>query len=321
VITTSMTGLGWVKKSPYQVKVIYVEPNMSMFRRLWSYPIILLRLMILTMMYDVVFCNWFTLLASALSKISSKPIFVRLHRYEVHAPGHIKTANHTNIKAIITVSDFYKTLTEEIVGDDVPVCVISNSTDTEQFSFSSKIHTPLKICTLSYLVPRKRIFDLIVSNPDLEIHVGGVGKEKRILEDVIGRFNLKAKLYGFVNTPDFFYDHDIFVMNSSDEGQSEALLQAMSCGLIPLSFAWHGVEEIIPKENIYYSNSELREKILKLREMSKEQIMDIKKSMRSIVVTNFSLERQAQRFISLFRSEKCQGEQSDGIKSPRWDRI
>lgn len=301
VIATNLRFLDWIKKLPFNVKIFKVSTSMSRTRKAFFYATLKPKLKILSWKYDIVFCDWFDEMASVMSRTSKKPIYVRLHRNEAHNPIHIRTAKLENIKAIITVSNFYKNIVKEIVGDKIQVYVVPNGVDTEFFSYNPHIHTPLRICTLSYLTPRKRIFDLIVNNPDLEINIGGEGGEKRILEDAIKRFNLKARLYGFVKLPEFYHQHDIFIMNSSDESFGVALIEAMSCGLIPLCFAWHGVEEILPPEHIYYNYEELREKISQIKEMSNTEITHIKRKIRSIIQSKFSLEEQAKSFISILR--------------------
>jgi len=150
------------------------------------------------------------------------------------------------------------------------------------------------------LIPRKRIFDLIVNNPDLEINIGGKGIEQTTLEITIISLNLKAKLHGFAELPHFYHQHDIFIMNSSDESFGVSMIEAMSCGLIPLCYAWGGIEEILPKEQIYYNYEELREKLAHLNNMPHKKLLDLKQHMRSIVEERYNVEDQTKRFIDLF---------------------
>ena len=292
--------LDWVRKLPCHARVFRVDTNMSRTKKAFFYATLRPRLRLLSRKYDVVFCDWFGEIASLTSWMSSKQIFVRVHRQEVHNPIHIRAANLKNIKAIITVSNFYRTLVKEIVGDKVPVYVVPNGVDTEKFSYNPRVHSPLRMCTVSNLVPRKRIFDLIASNPDLQIDIGGTGEETRILEDAKRRFNLKARICGYVELPKFYHEHDIFIMNSSDEGHSVALTEAMSCGLIPLCFAWHGVEEILSEEHIYYDYEDMRKKISRIEKMPRKEIVRLKRKMRSTAESEFSLERQAKNFLEIF---------------------
>jgi len=304
VIASNTNFLDWLKKVPYEVKIFKINLNVNKIRKAWFYMSLKPKLRFLSHKYDIIFCDFFDNFSALMSRVSSKPIYIRVHRGEVDKPVYFKNANYNNIKAIITVSKYYKKVISELTQNKTQIYVVPNGVDTEKFGFNPHIHNPLRICTVSNLVPRKRIFDLIVNNPELEIDIGGEGEEKRILQDAIKRFDLKAKLYGFVRLPEFYHQHDIFIMNSSDEGNSVALLEAMSCGLIPLCFAWHGAEEILPRDYLYYDYQEMNEKICRFTEMPRTRLERIKREMRKIVESRFTLERQAQNFISIFSEVK-----------------
>jgi len=300
VVASNVSFLDWLKELPYDVKVFKIDLNMSRVRKAFFYATLKPKLKILSWKYDIIFSDWFDEWASIMSKVSSKPIYVRLHRYEAHKPIYLKTAKLRNIKAIITVSKFYGKIVKELVRDEVPVYVVPNGVDIKKFSYNPHIHSPLKICTVSNLIPRKRIFDLLVNNPDLKIDIGGEGEERRTLEGAIVRFGLRAKLCGWVKLPEFYHQHDIFILNSSDESFGVVAIEAMSCGLIPLCFAYPAAEEILPKEYIYHDYQEMREKISKIQKMSKTEISQIKRNMRSVVESKFTLEQQVKNFISVF---------------------
>ena len=300
VVASNVHFLNWLRFTPYDVRLFRIRLSKSRFKRALFYATLKPRLKALSYRYDLIFCDFFDEFACLMSHVSSKPIYVRLHRWEVHNPVYLLSANLKNVKAIITVSNHYKRLVEELVKDVVPVYVVPNGVDIDRFSYNPYIHRPLKICTVSNLIPRKRIFDLIVNNPDLNIDIGGKGEEKRILEEAIRRFNLKAKLYGYVKLPEFYHNHDIFIQNSSDEGLSVALIEAMSCGLVPLCFDYPGADEVVPREFIYRNYEELREKISRFNQMSDEQIRRIKRRIRQIVEKKFNLKHQAKKFMSIF---------------------
>jgi glycosyltransferase involved in cell wall biosynthesis len=84
---------------------------------------------------------------------------------------------------------------ELVLGYNIPVIKIDNGVDIEKFYFTSKINRPLKICTLGNLIPRKRVLDLVVNNPDLKIDIGGKGKEFRVIELAIK--SLHSKFFSF----------------------------------------------------------------------------------------------------------------------------
>lgn len=298
IITHNTNFLQWVDEYDDKVKIIKYDTDWG-FRK--SYKLIFyIRIRILSYFYDVIFCDFFTFLTSWTSHASSKPIYIRLHRYEIHNPNLLLNVNIKNIKTIITVSKYYKSLVIEVLGDNIPVVVVPNGIDTNIFKFESEVNHPLKICTLGLLIPRKRVFDLIVNNPGLNINIGGKGIEKITLEKIIKKFKIKAKLHGFVKLPSFYYDHDIFLMNSSDESCGVSMIEAMSCGLIPLCFSWGGIEEILPQENIYKNYAELNDKLKLLNNHSDDELLKIKHKMRKLVEEKYTLEIQVNKFIKLF---------------------
>ena len=104
----------------------------------------------------------------------------------------------------------------------------------------------------------------------------------------------------FVKLPSFYYDHDIFLMNSSDESFGVSMIEAMSCGLIPLCFSWGGIEEILPQENIYKNYAELNDKLKLLNNHSDDELLKIKHKMRKLVEEKYTLKIQVNKFIKLF---------------------
>lgn len=298
IITHNTNFLQWVDKYDDKVKIIKYDTDWG-FRKIYKL-IFYIRIRILSYFYDVIFCDFFTFLTSWTSHASSKKIYIRLHRYEIHNPNLLLNVNIKNIKTIITVSQYYKSLVIEVLGGNIPVVVVPNGIDTNIFKFESKVNFPLKICTLGLLIPRKRVFDLIVNNPELKINIGGKGSEKITLEKIIKKFKIKAKLHGFVKLPSFYYDHDIFLMNSSDESFGVSMIEAMSCGLIPLCFSWGGIEEILPQENIYKNYAELNDKLKLLNNHSDDELLKIKHKMRKLVEEKYTLKIQVNKFIKLF---------------------
>ena len=302
IVADNMNFLVWVNKYPFQTKIISSNNNGLIKKGIYLLTFNH-KIRLLSNFYDIIFCEEFDRWASITSHASSKPVFIRLHRYEIHEQTYIKKANLDNIASIIAVSDHYKELIDEYFNGEVPVHVIPNAIDTKKFTFNENINTPLRICTVSNLIPRKRIFDLIINNPELEINIGGKGIEQIILERIIRRLELNARLRGFVELPQFYHDNDIFIMNSSDESFGVSMIEAMSCGLIPFCYAWEGIEEILPKEHIYYNYDELREKLAHLNDMPHQKLMGIKKQMRAIIEERYNVEDQTKRFIDLFEGD------------------
>lgn len=300
VITSNLHFLDFIKFLPYQKKIFYIDLNKRLVEKAFFYLTLKHRLKYLSLRYDIIFCDWYHKFATLMSHVSSKPIFIRLHRSEIDEPFNIQKANFQNIKGIITVSQQYKNNLMQLIGDKTKIHVIYNGVDPEKFSFNPKINRPLKICSLGNLNSRKRTFDLIVNNPQLKLDIGGQGEGKRILEQTIKKFTLKAKLHNYVDLPKFYHEHDIFIHNSMDEGCCVSLLEAMSCGLIPLCFEYPGIIEIIPKEFTFRQYKELENKIIKLNEKSDTEILSIKRQFREIIQKRFDLQTQAKNFSNFF---------------------
>jgi len=260
------------------------------------------KIKILSYFYDIIFCEWFGVFAKRTMDTSSKPIYIRLHRTEAHKKDTFKNVNFNKIRAIITVSNYYKNIVEEKINKKVKVVTIQNGLNIEDFPLKPNINRPLKICTLSNLTHRKRIFDLIINNPHIEIDIGGDGEEKYILQDAIQKFNSKAIIHGRVELPKFYHEHDIFLSNSSDEGCAYNLIEAMSCGLIPLCFKWGGIEEVLPEWHTYKTYEELNKKLTLISNMTEEELIKIKIQMRKIVESKFTIELQAEKFYRVFKN-------------------
>lgn len=298
IVSSNSVFLDWINK--FNHKLIQYDENWPLIKRGFFILTLKPKIKILSYFYDVIFCEWFGTLSKIITDASSKPVYIRLHRHEVHTYKKFKSINYKKIKAIVTVSNYYKSIVEEKTNNKVKVVTIQNGLNLNDFPFNPKINRPLKICTLSNLIHRKRIFDLIVNNPHLKIDIGGDGKEKYSLQHIIKRFNSKAKIYGRVELPKFYHDHDIFILNSSDESFGYSLVEAMSCGLIPLCFSWGGIEEVLPEWHIYKTYEDLNQKLERISNMTEDEITNIKLQMRQIVESKFTIELQAEKFHDLF---------------------
>jgi len=147
---------------------------------------------------------------------------------------------------------------------DLDIGVIANGIDTETFYRSPDrgMARPIKVLTVCRLISRKRI-DLLI-----ETVAGAKALGVDIQLDIAGEGNLTAKLQrlaekigagervnfiGRVPTeqmPQLYRDNDIFVMSSAHEGMSNAMLEAMACGLPIVTTRCEGVQELIADNGI-----------------------------------------------------------------------
>ena len=83
------------------------------------------------------------------------------------------------------------------------------------------------------------------------------------------------------------------------EGFSVSLLEAMASGCYPLVHFWNGAEEVVPKENIYIKNDELKEKVIEYYSLDEDQIIECSKKIRHIIEEKYSDNKQLKEIINI----------------------
>lgn len=194
------------------------------------------------------------LLAARLKKI---PIIATVHRAEV---GQVSKHMYffrkyalAKFARIIAVSNHTKSLAVNAGVRDSKITVIYNSCD-EQFFFYRKDKESLRrkhnfrsddkiILFVGNLIRRKGV-DLLIESlkllrqtvPDFLAIIVGQGEELENLKALVGDYNLKdhVKFYGRVRKEELSELSavaDVFVLPSTSEGHSVAILEAMASGL------------------------------------------------------------------------------------------
>jgi len=156
----------------------------------------------------------------------------------------LKRANHV----IVPTSE----LRNVCINWGVPsskISVIYNSVSSKIF-LPSSIEKKFDVITISRLVPWKNINELIIccSELGLSLVIVGDGPEMNNLKNIALRFKAKVTFYGNVvqsELPIILNSAKIFVLNSSYEASSYALLEARSCGLVSIARTSTGSEEVI----------------------------------------------------------------------------
>ena len=157
---------------------------------------------------------------------------------------------------------------------------------------------------LCHLTPRKRVYELILvfyellqQKKDLHLHIGG-GMDPAFedyfyaLKSVVVDLGIQEKVtfYGNVDdTCNWYHKIDIFISNSYSEGLQVAPMEAMASGCYCLSHHWRGADELLPQEYLYFTDSELKKKILRYVDMDEFEKNDQKKYMRSIAEDRFDI--------------------------------
>lgn len=253
---------------------------------------------------EVVFFEWASeLLAAATRLPKTCGIVVRLHRYEMYR--WVDKINWQVVDRLIVVTEAKKkeflTRFPQMSGR---VVVIPEAVSLERFTPFEKPFSG-QIGTLCSLIPRKRVYELILAfaelhqrHPDLHLHIGGPEREifaeyAAALYSLVRNLDLQTAVtfYGRVEDPEAWYRGlDIFVSNSYSEGLQVALLEAMASGIYSLSHAWEGVEELLPPELQFYTEHELVERIETYLQMPETERAAKKDLMLSLVAGKSDLQ-------------------------------
>lgn len=246
---------------------------------------------------DIVFFEWTSeLLAAATQMPKTCGIVARMHRYEMYR--WIKKINWKAVDRLIVVTeakrDEFLSHFPEMEGK---ISIIPEAVSLDRFTPFEKPFTG-QIGTLCTLIPRKRIYEIILAFaelckefPGLHLHVGGPEHDNFVeysqaLYSLVRRLKLQDKVifYGKVDNPEHWYRNlDIFVTASYSEGLQVALLEAMACGIYSLSHSWEGVEELLPESNLFFSEHDLLQRLKEYLQMSEDERNAAKQQMLSLV--------------------------------------
>jgi glycosyltransferase involved in cell wall biosynthesis len=224
--------------------------------------------------------------------------------------------------SVVSNSNGLRTLAHKTLLNNFHIEVIPNGIDTDIF------HPPEppfkgqgRLLSVGRLIPRKGFAQLIDSvallikeGIDLSLSIAGEGPERSALEDLISKHNLENKIHllGLCNQEQLkthYQESDIFVLPSRNEGMSNALLEAMSCGLPVITTNTGGSEELVNDNGIIIepdSETELTGAIRRLA-TDKEMRTDfgIESRKRALL---FSWKKVADDYIALYRKvlqKKC----------------
>lgn len=231
--------------------------------------------------HDVMFFEWASELLVAATRLpKTKPIITRLHRYELY-----QWANQIDwhkVDRIILVSEAKKEeFNRRVPGQNEKIRVIPEAVNPEKFFYEPRFFKK-NIGILGHLTPRKRVYELILAFEELELykrgyllHIGG-GAHPRFLDYYDAVINLPSRLgieksvifYGHIqNAVDFHKKIEIFVSNSYSEGLQVSPMEAIVSGCYCFAHHWPGAEELLPKENLFYTDEEFEQKILKFESL------------------------------------------------------
>lgn len=194
---------------------------------------------------------------ASLAKENCCPLIITTHRADV-ASSFAKVCrpfigySFRKSDAILAVSNYVKNETVQRGADPNKVSVVYNTVDAVRFTPSSNKHTIRKklglsdnftVFSLGGLIPRKgfeylvrAVPQVIEEYPDAKFIIGGVGPLRSTLVKLSSDLNVEKNIVfsGRISDavlPLYYKSADLFVLPSSNEGHSVALLEAMASGL------------------------------------------------------------------------------------------
>ncbi len=266
---------------------------------------------------DVTFFEWvgdLAVLASHLPKCGR--IVMRLHSVEL-AVSASKVA-WENVDRLIMLNQTLARHFHKIVQGATPeITLISNGVNLKRFVYEPRSFN-YHLGMVANLRPIKRIYEVILglyalrqSGYPFELYVAGkpiLGEDMRYawsLESLVAKLGLSSHVFfeGYVSDiSDWLHKIDVFISNSYWEGQQVALLEAMASGCYCLSHCWDGVEEILPSEQIFTTDSDLRAKLLAYAALSEEEQRQAQARMRAIAEEKFDERRMVREMIAVIET-------------------
>lgn len=262
---------------------------------------------------DVVFCEWAGYLLRQASRLPKRGRLVaRMHSVEL-ATG-AEQIHWPNVDRLVVLNNALLRRLQSLIPSLPPVAVVANGVDLQRFRFQSKDfqHRLGMVCNL---LPIKRVYEAVLSVYELRraghaftLRVAGSpgdGEARRYawaLESLVHKLSLThaVQFDGFVtDIPDWLVDVDVFISNSYWEGQQVALLEAMAAGCYCLGHCWDGIEEILPSENIYTTDGDLRAKLLAYAALSAAAQRTAQARMRAIAEERFDERRMVREIVEL----------------------
>lgn len=267
---------------------------------------------------DLCFFEWASELlmeASGMKKVG--PVITRLHSYEIYYWAPHITWDY--VDKIILVSEAMRTKFNDLYPDHAhKTTVIYNAKPLDEFKPAARTFGP-NLGMLGSIHPRKRVYEIVMMLADLKrdgldahLHLAGgritgpdMDEYYVAIQELIKKLNLGNNVT--------FYDHisdtakwlqgiDVFISNSYWEGHQVSLVEAMACGCQCYAHFCDGVEESLPPENIYQSETELRMKILDFADRTDDFRQEQQDRMRQIACAKFDDHKQKEKIRAIIES-------------------
>lgn len=187
--------------------------------------------------------------------------------------------------------------------------VIYNGIDTKKFFPIKKSNSKtLKLITvgrLSLIKGQRYLIEALKNLPNTELFIIGEGDLKIDLQQLAQQINVTVHLLGQVpnnEIPKYLQEADIFALPSLNEGMSNALLEAMACGLPVIVTDVGGTKELLQNNGILVekeSSESIREAIQTYR--NQPELLKIHGANSRKITEEMSWEAKTQEFFQAFQ--------------------
>ena len=229
--------------------------------------------------------------------------------------------------SVIAVSEEVATSLRLIINPKVPVLVIQNGVDVDEFDrekfdrneLINKYKLPKNVFiigTVSALTNQKRIDRWIQIATEISFKVPSVFFV--IVGDGVLREELKSQAHTLIENHKLYFagptsdpaswmaTMDIFLMSSDYEGLPVALLEAMSMGCLPVATGVGGIPDIIDSgtNGILYVPTDVQAAMSGIEQLMQniELRMLISKNARNTIAKNFSIEKMVNALEKIYSS-------------------
>ena len=222
---------------------------------------------------DIIFVEFADETLALVSRWKKEKILVtRLHRYELF---NLPKARWDSVDSIIVVNNWMG----EKVGQKLPqiikkITCIPNFIDLDYWKRNDRKTKTNQISIVGNIIPRKghdkaivAFSEVLKEKKDLFLNIIGRPKDvtffynlKLLVEELGIKERVRFKGFSDDLRKDFQMS-DIILSFSEHESTHLTLFEGLSCGAWPLSINWDGVDEFLPKENIFSDNSGFVDKV------------------------------------------------------------
>jgi len=281
----------------------YTPPPKSVFEFL-TFPFRLLSKKLKTFNYsrdsEILFVEFADETLALVSRIrKNKMIVTRLHRYELFK---LPKADWSVIDIVIVVNNWMKKELElKVPSLKGKIMCIHNFVDVNFWNKPTRRKINNKLLIVGNIEKRKghdkaivAFSKLLKKRDNLQLSIIGKSKDQsfsdslNVLVSDLG-LNDNVLFNGYVDDlRKEFHETDVILSFSEHESTHLTLFEGLSCGAFPLSRNWEGVEEFLPKNNIFSTDSEFITKIDKFYSKGLSSNLIEIESLASSVLPKFS---------------------------------